>query len=106
MNGTTEVAFDVLATLTPSELRKIDAYWRACNYLAAAMIYLRANPLLRGAFEAGAHQASTSWSLGIGPRTVVDLGPPKQAHQKIRPECHVHRRARSRCASNACELLP
>ncbi len=29
------------------ELRQIDAYWRACNYLAAGMIYLRDNPLLR-----------------------------------------------------------
>jgi len=25
----------------------MDAYWRACNYLAAGMIYLRDNPLLR-----------------------------------------------------------
>ena len=25
----------------------MDAYWRACNYLSAGMIYLRANPLLR-----------------------------------------------------------
>lgn len=33
--------------LSRDELRKIDAYWRACNYLAAGMIYLRANPLLR-----------------------------------------------------------
>jgi xylulose-5-phosphate/fructose-6-phosphate phosphoketolase len=33
--------------LSPDELRKIDAYWRACNYMAAGMIYLRANPLLR-----------------------------------------------------------
>ena len=31
----------------PEELRKISAYWRACNYLCAGMIYLRANPLLR-----------------------------------------------------------
>jgi xylulose-5-phosphate/fructose-6-phosphate phosphoketolase len=29
------------------ELQAIDAYWRACNYLAAGMIYLRDNPLLR-----------------------------------------------------------
>src|SRR5947208_13358701 len=35
------------APLSAEELRKIDAYWRACNYLAAGMIYLRANPLLR-----------------------------------------------------------
>jgi len=29
------------------ELTKINAYWRACNYLCAGMIYLRANPLLK-----------------------------------------------------------
>src|SRR5258708_27264674 len=29
--------------LSPEELRKIHAYWRACNYLAAGMIYLRDN---------------------------------------------------------------
>jgi xylulose-5-phosphate/fructose-6-phosphate phosphoketolase len=33
--------------LSSEELHKIDAYWRACNYLAAGMIYLRDNPLLR-----------------------------------------------------------
>jgi xylulose-5-phosphate/fructose-6-phosphate phosphoketolase len=33
--------------LSGEELRKIDAYWRACTYLAVGMIYLRANPLLR-----------------------------------------------------------
>src|SRR5262245_3722542 len=33
--------------LSADELRKMDAYWRACCYLAAGMIYLRANPLLR-----------------------------------------------------------
>jgi len=33
--------------LTDEELRKIDAYWRACNYLAIGMIYLRDNPLLQ-----------------------------------------------------------
>ena len=29
------------------ELERLHAYWRACNYLAAGMIYLRDNPLLR-----------------------------------------------------------
>ena len=33
--------------LSSEELRTIDAYWRACNYLAAGMIYLRDNALLR-----------------------------------------------------------
>ncbi len=35
------------ARLSPAELSSIDAWWRACNYLAAGMIYLRDNPLLR-----------------------------------------------------------
>ena len=33
--------------LNPEELSRIDAFWRACNYLAIGMIYLRDNPLLR-----------------------------------------------------------
>src|ERR1043166_4919269 len=33
--------------LSSEELRKMHAYWRACTYLAAGMIYLRSNPLLR-----------------------------------------------------------
>src|SRR6186997_763778 len=33
--------------LSTEELRKLNDYWRACNYLAAGMIYLRDNPLLR-----------------------------------------------------------
>src|SRR5215475_5924633 len=38
--------------LSSEELRKIDAYWRACTYLAAGMIYLRSNPLLRAPLKA------------------------------------------------------
>ena len=33
--------------LQADELRNMDRFWRACNYLSAGMIYLRANPLLR-----------------------------------------------------------
>jgi xylulose-5-phosphate/fructose-6-phosphate phosphoketolase len=33
--------------LSSDALRKTDAYWRACNYLALGMIYLQDNPLLR-----------------------------------------------------------
>ena len=33
--------------ISDDELRAIDAYWRACNYLALGMLYLRDNPLLR-----------------------------------------------------------
>jgi len=51
---TTKIAsLDPVTTKIPSpilgkeELRKIDAYWRAANYLSVGQIYLYANPLLR-----------------------------------------------------------
>ena len=42
MNGSTPTPM-----ISDEELCSIDSYWRACNYLAAGMIYLRDNPLLR-----------------------------------------------------------
>ena len=33
--------------LTEDYLKKMDAYWRAANYLGAAQLYLLDNPLLR-----------------------------------------------------------
>jgi len=46
----TEATHDQPLTATPlsaEELRLIDGWWRACNYLSVGMIYLRDNPLLR-----------------------------------------------------------
>jgi xylulose-5-phosphate/fructose-6-phosphate phosphoketolase len=45
MQGTE--AQERLDALDPDELRLIDAYWRAANYLSVGQIYLLANPLLR-----------------------------------------------------------
>src|SRR6476619_5366105 len=36
-----------VSPLSPEELNKIDAYWRASLYLCIGMLYLRENPLLR-----------------------------------------------------------
>jgi xylulose-5-phosphate/fructose-6-phosphate phosphoketolase len=38
--------------LDKESLSRIHAYWRACNYLAAGMIYLQENPLLREPLKA------------------------------------------------------
>jgi xylulose-5-phosphate/fructose-6-phosphate phosphoketolase len=43
----TNSAISTNEPLSADELRKIDAYWRACNYLCVGMLYLRDNPLLR-----------------------------------------------------------
>jgi xylulose-5-phosphate/fructose-6-phosphate phosphoketolase len=34
-------------TLSPEMQRKMDAYWRAANYLSVGQIYLYDNPLLK-----------------------------------------------------------
>jgi xylulose-5-phosphate/fructose-6-phosphate phosphoketolase len=42
-----ETRNDAPALLSAQELRDMDAYWRAANYLSVGQIYLLANPLLR-----------------------------------------------------------
>ena len=45
---TGEATFSSIAgLLTPDLLRKIDAWWRAANYLSVGQIYLLDNPLLK-----------------------------------------------------------
>jgi xylulose-5-phosphate/fructose-6-phosphate phosphoketolase len=48
MQATISTEPDTLSSnpLSPEELRKINAYWRAANYLSVGQIYLYANPLL------------------------------------------------------------
>jgi xylulose-5-phosphate/fructose-6-phosphate phosphoketolase len=41
-----DVRVTVDGPLSAAELQRMHAYWRACNYLAVGMIYLRDNPLL------------------------------------------------------------
>ena len=43
MNNTVERG----APLSEDQLRLIDAYWRAANYLSVGQLYLRDNPLLK-----------------------------------------------------------
>ena len=50
------------STLAPELLRKMDAYWRAANYLSVGQIYLYDNPLLKRPLEA----ASTSSRMLLG----------------------------------------
>ena len=48
--GTRETAY--IGAVDSEELRLIDAYWRAANYLSVGQIYLLDNPLLRVPLEA------------------------------------------------------
>ena len=42
-----DTALDLHSPLTDDELRRLDAFWRAANYLTVGQIYLLDNPLLR-----------------------------------------------------------
>ena len=55
--------------LTDAYLEKMNAYWRAANYLSAAQLYLLDNPLLRQsaferAFAKRTHQEKDCRTLG------------------------------------------
>ena len=39
--------------LAPELLKKMDAYWRAANYLSVGQVYLYDNPLLKRPLSAG-----------------------------------------------------
>lgn len=49
VNGDLQILQDVVVdqTLSKEEVEKINAYWRAANYLSVGQIYLMDNPLLR-----------------------------------------------------------
>ena len=50
--------------LSPDELRKIDAYWRAANYLSVGQIYLYDNPLLTRAADSSSTSSRGCWATG------------------------------------------
>jgi len=52
--------------LTPELLQKIDAYWRAANYLSVGQIYLYDNPLLKRPLTL-ADISTCCWELGHHP---------------------------------------
>src|ERR1051326_9029431 len=45
--STTPMPFTNREPLSSEELRRMNAYWRAANYLSVGQIYLYGNPLLR-----------------------------------------------------------
>ena len=49
-----------IISVAPEQLQKMDAYWRAANYLSVGQIHLRDNPLLKRPLALG---------IGNGTRT-------------------------------------
>ncbi len=84
------------AALTPDQLKKLDAYWRASNYLAACQLYLLDNPLLKEPLEPAHIKKENRRPLGYRPWPELHLYTPQPRHQPVRPEHDLPLRPRPR----------
>ena len=87
--------------LGTDELRKTDAYWRACNYLSLGMIYLQDNPLLKEPLRPEHIKNRLLGHWGSSPGLVVHLCPPESVDQEIRSRHDLPGRSRTRRARRA-----
>ena len=92
-------------SLDATELARMNAYWRAANYLSVGQIYLLDNPLLHRAAQARTHQAPPARTLGNHARAEFHLCPHQPDHQEVRSERHLYRRAGTRRAGNGRQHL-
>ena len=65
----------------PALLQKMNAYWRAANYLSVGQIYLYDNPLLKKPLKHRACEAAPARPLGHHSRAEFHLRPPQSRHQ-------------------------
>ena len=70
-------------TLSPDLLHKMNAYWRAANYLSVGQIYLYDNPLLKEPLKALAREAPGGWTLGHHARPKLHLRAFEPGHQEV-----------------------
>ena len=87
--------------LTGAELRALDAYWRAANYLSVGQIYLLDNPLLREPLRPRARQAAAAGPLGHHPGPQLRL----RAHEPGDPQLGPQRDLRDRARATAGPAL-
>ena len=59
--------------------KKMDAYWRAANYLSVGQVYLQENRPARIPAQARAYQAAPAGALGHDAGIKLSLRPPQPA---------------------------
>ncbi len=69
------------APLAPELLQRMDAYWRAANYLSVGQIYLLDNPLLREPLTLEHVKPRLLGHWGTTPGLELHLRPPEPRHQ-------------------------
>ena len=93
-------------TLTPELLHKMDAYWRAANYLSVGQIYLYDNPLLKRPLTLADVKHMLLGTLGHDPRAELHLRAPEPGHQEIRPRHDLRLRPRARRPGRRGQHVP
>ena len=95
---TTTAGASAAGTAERSDLRRVDAWWRAANYLSVGQIYLMDNPLLR---EPLAKEHIKPRLLGHWghPGPDVPLGAPQPRDRPRRPRRPLRHRAGARRAA-------
>ena len=82
--------------LSADELRKIDAYWRAANYLSVGQIYLFDNPLLTEPLRLEHIKPRLLGHWGTTPGLNFIYAHCNRAHPQIRSQHDLHLRPRPR----------
>lgn len=89
--------------LKEEELKKLHSYWNACNYLAAGMIFLQDNPLLKKPLKAEHIKNRLLGPLGSQSRSQFCLYSSESHDQEARPRHDLHGRGPV-MAPRACSL--
>ncbi len=94
------------APLVPEEVGRLDAFWRACNYIALGMIYLRDNPLLREPLRPEHVKSRLLGHWGASPALSFVYTHLNRVIRERRPGRDLHGRPRPRRARRARPGLP
>ena len=71
------------APLSDAELNKLQAFWRAANYLALGMIYLQDNPLLREELKPEHIKPRMLGHWGTSPRALLYICALESRHKAV-----------------------
>ncbi len=86
--------------LSPELLTKMDAYWRAANYLSVGQIYLKDNPLLERPLTLDDVKPRLLGHWGTTPGLNFHLCALNRAHPRARSQHDLHHRSRTRRAGH------
>ena len=92
--------------LSDDELRLIDAYWRAANYLSVGQIYLLDNPLLREPLRPEHVKPRLLGHWGTTPGLNLDLRAHEPRHPQLGPRRDLRHRPRPRRPRHGRQRLP